>query len=54
MCKAADYLVNETAWCPGCGNFPIREALAEALAELGLPHHRVLLCSGIGQAAKMP
>lgn len=54
MCKAADYLISETAWCPGCGNFGIREALAGALAELGLPHHRVLLCSGIGQAAKMP
>ena len=54
MCNAKDYLVNETAWCPGCGNFNIREALAEALAELKLPYHNVLLCSGIGQAAKMP
>jgi pyruvate/2-oxoacid:ferredoxin oxidoreductase beta subunit len=24
----------ETAWCPGCGNFPIRLALAQALALL--------------------
>ncbi|MBT9173085.1 MAG: 2-oxoglutarate oxidoreductase subunit KorB [Syntrophomonadaceae bacterium] len=54
MCKAADYLKEETAWCPGCGNFAIRQALAEALAELCLPPHRVLMCSGIGQAAKMP
>lgn len=54
MCDAKDYLINETAWCPGCGNFAIREALAGALAELELPHHQVLLCSGIGQAAKMP
>ncbi len=54
MCKAEDFLVGETAWCPGCGNFAIREALAQALSELQLPPHRVLLCSGIGQAAKIP
>jgi len=54
MYKPADYLSKDTAWCPGCGNFPIRQALAEALAELDLAPHEVLLCSGIGQAAKMP
>jgi 2-oxoglutarate/2-oxoacid ferredoxin oxidoreductase subunit beta len=54
MLQAKDYLLGETAWCPGCGNFTIREALAEALAELQLQPHRVLICSGIGQAAKMP
>ena len=52
--KAKEYLIGETAWCPGCGNFAIREALASALEELELPPHRVLICSGIGQAAKMP
>ncbi|MCJ7806839.1 MAG: 2-oxoacid:ferredoxin oxidoreductase subunit beta [Clostridia bacterium] len=54
MSSANDYLVGETAWCPGCGNFAIREALAAALAELKLPPHRLLICSGIGQAAKIP
>lgn len=54
MCNAADYLTNDTAWCPGCGNFAIREALAEALAQLELKPHQILLCSGIGQAAKIP
>jgi 2-oxoglutarate/2-oxoacid ferredoxin oxidoreductase subunit beta len=54
MCKAADYLAPETAWCPGCGNFAIREALARALAENCLEPHNVLLCAGIGQAAKIP
>ncbi len=44
----------EIAWCPGCGNFDILQALQEALAELELSPHRVLLCSGIGQAAKIP
>ncbi len=52
--KADDYMLGETAWCPGCGNFAIREALAGALADLGLPPHEVLLLSGIGQAAKIP
>ncbi|HAI21077.1 MAG TPA: 2-oxoacid ferredoxin oxidoreductase [Clostridiales bacterium UBA8153] len=54
MYQAGDYLLGETAWCPGCGNFPIRQALAEALAGLGLEPHQVLICSGIGQAAKLP
>ena len=52
--KAEDYLSAETAWCPGCGNFGIRKALAAALASLELSPHEVLFCSGIGQAAKMP
>ncbi len=54
MLRAEDYLTGETAWCPGCGNFSIREALSEALSELQLPPHNVLICSGIGQAAKIP
>jgi len=41
------------AWCPGCGNFPLREALAAALANLEIPPHRVVLVTGIGQAAKI-
>jgi 2-oxoglutarate ferredoxin oxidoreductase subunit beta len=44
----------ETAWCPGCGNFKILEALKKALGDSGLKPHQVLLVSGIGQAAKTP
>jgi 2-oxoglutarate ferredoxin oxidoreductase subunit beta len=44
----------DIAWCPGCGNFPIRIALEEALKELALPAKDVVLTSGIGQGAKMP
>lgn len=44
----------ETAWCPGCGNFAILKAVKQALAELGKEPHQVLMCSGIGQAAKTP
>jgi len=52
--NAKDYLAEvELAWCPGCGNFGIRQALAKALASLVLPRHRVVLVTGIGQAAKI-
>ncbi|MFW6237959.1 MAG: thiamine pyrophosphate-dependent enzyme [Halanaerobiales bacterium] len=44
----------ETAWCPGCGNFPLRKALAGALNELELSPDKVAMFTGIGQAAKMP
>jgi len=44
----------EIAWCPGCGNFPIRKALIAALEESGLEPAKTVLVSGIGQAAKMP
>ena len=44
----------ETAWCPGCGNFGIINALADALEGLGLKRNEVLLVSGIGQAGKLP
>jgi 2-oxoglutarate/2-oxoacid ferredoxin oxidoreductase subunit beta len=54
MPEVKDYLLGETAWCPGCGNFGIRSALAGALSELELEPHEVLICSGIGQAAKIP
>ena len=44
----------ETAWCPGCGNFPLRTALVSALGELELSPDQVVMFTGIGQAAKMP
>lgn len=50
----ADYGEYETAWCPGCGNFPILKAVKQALVASGLRPHDVLFVSGIGQAAKAP
>jgi 2-oxoglutarate ferredoxin oxidoreductase subunit beta len=44
----------DVAWCPGCGNFGILSALKAALAELDIPPGRLVLVSGIGQAAKAP
>ncbi len=52
--NAERYLADvEIAWCPGCGNFAIRKSLAHALAQLELPPHKVVLVTGIGQAAKI-
>jgi len=42
------------AWCPGCGNFGILQAVKKALVALNLEPHRVLFVSGIGQAPKLP
>ncbi|MDD2389095.1 MAG: thiamine pyrophosphate-dependent enzyme [Desulfobacterales bacterium] len=44
----------DIAWCPGCGNFPILGAVKQALAGLDLLPHQVLICTGIGQAPKLP
>ncbi|HSP48366.1 MAG TPA: thiamine pyrophosphate-dependent enzyme, partial [Clostridiaceae bacterium] len=49
-----EFITFETAWCPGCGDYAILEALKEALTELGLSPHEVLVVGGIGQAAKTP
>jgi len=50
-----DYNNNQTpAWCPGCGDFSILKCLKQALVDLGLSPHQVLIVSGIGQAAKTP
>lgn len=44
----------DMAWCPGCGNFPILNIVKMALAELDIKPQDVVICSGIGQAAKTP
>lgn len=52
MVTIEDYGKYETAWCPGCGNFSILEAVKSGLVASGLEPHQVLFVSGIGQAAK--
>lgn len=42
------------AWCPGCGNFYILDAVKKALTDLGLEPYQVFIVSGIGQAGKFP
>ena len=48
------YSDDPIAWCPGCGNFSILNALKQAFVELGKQPHDILIVSGIGQAPKTP
>jgi 2-oxoglutarate ferredoxin oxidoreductase subunit beta len=54
MVTLKEYGEYETAWCPGCGNFPLLKAVKLALVKRGLEPHQVLFVAGIGQAAKTP
>ncbi len=42
----------DIAWCPGCGNFKILDALKQALSELNIDPANLIVASGIGQAPK--
>ena len=44
----------DVAWCPGCGNFGILNLIKEVASELALDPQKLVLVSGIGQAAKLP
>ena len=48
------FCTTETAWCGGCGNENILEALQTTLNGLGKKPSEVLIVGGIGQAAKTP
>jgi len=50
-CAKAD---RHPAWCPGCGNFAILKAFNAAVEEARVDPDRLVLVSGIGQAAKLP
>jgi len=41
-------------WCPGCGDFGILTALKQALVELSLRPHEVMVISGIGCSSNLP
>lgn len=44
----------ENAWCPGCGNFGILKAVKQTLFELEIAPEQAVICTGIGQAPKLP
>lgn len=54
MDKSYFDIKTEIAWCPGCGNFGLRNIMLEALAEIELKKENLVFVSGIGQAAKSP
>jgi 2-oxoglutarate ferredoxin oxidoreductase subunit beta len=41
-------------WCPGCGDFGVLKSLKEALVQLKIPGHEVLVVSGIGCSSNLP
>jgi 2-oxoglutarate ferredoxin oxidoreductase subunit beta len=55
MVTLDDFMSDDSvAWCPGCGNHAILNAVKQALLELKLQPHDIAFVSGIGQAAKAP
>ena len=44
----------DVGWCPGCGNFGILSTLKNVLAQLDIAPEKLVMVSGIGQAAKIP
>lgn len=51
----ADYKSEiKPVWCPGCGDFGVLNALAKALARLGLANEDVAVVSGIGCSSRIP
>ena len=44
----------ENKWCPGCGNFSILASMKDSFVRLDIPPEKLLIISGIGQAAKTP
>ncbi|MFC1902231.1 2-oxoacid:ferredoxin oxidoreductase subunit beta [Chloroflexota bacterium] len=55
MVTVKDYAASiSVAWCPGCGNFAILEALKNTLVAIGLESRQILFVSGIGQGPKLP
>ncbi len=41
-------------WCPGCGDYGVLYALQTALGNLNIPHHKVMISSGIGCSSNLP
>ncbi len=54
MLSLKDYEGQSPAWCPGCGNFSLLKAFKQAMVELELAPHQLIIVSGIGQAGKFP
>src|SRR5262249_29653423 len=42
------------AWCPGCGDFGVLNALQRACADMGIASHELLVVSGIGCSSNLP
>ncbi|WP_372775482.1 2-oxoacid:ferredoxin oxidoreductase subunit beta [Mangrovibacterium sp.] len=45
---------NEVRWCPGCGDYAIMNAVQRTMAEMGIPHEKFTVISGIGCSSRFP
>ncbi len=45
---------NEVRWCPGCGDFAIMNAVQRTMADMGVPHEKYAIISGIGCSSRFP
>src|SRR3990172_118248 len=54
MVTLNDYKGQTPSWCPGCGNYLILDTLKQALVDLAIEPHQIMIVSGIGQGAKLP
>jgi len=50
---SSHYTQSTPNWCPGCGNYGIWVSLKNALQELKLPAHKVVLVGDIGCSGKL-
>ena len=50
---AQDYKKGQPRWCPGCGDHFFLASLHKAMAELGIPPHKVAVISGIGCSSRL-
>lgn len=50
---SSHYTQSTPNWCPGCGNYGIWVSLKNALQELQLPAHKVVLVGDIGCSGKL-
>ncbi len=49
-----EQIAHDIAWCPGCGNFTVKNIVERVIETLELTPQKTVMVSGIGQAAKAP
>lgn len=55
MFTAKDYKSDQyVRWCPGCGDHAVLNSLQKAMAEIGIPPHKIAVISGIGCSSRLP
>ncbi len=50
---SSHYTQSTPNWCPGCGNYGIWVSIKNALQELAIPEHKVVLVGDVGCSGKL-